>query len=93
MIYAGWCPHSVNALPAYNTFIDELNGSQFGDHVLDISKYDVASDEYKHLSNKYKDIPGFPTVVVGFDESHSDYTPLKSRKKEGILNELKNMFN
>ena len=89
MIYADWCPHSRNALPAFNDFKNEFNGSDFNGYKLNIDEFDVEKD--KQLSKQYNKIQGYPTVVVSYGDNYSDYQPIKGRDKDSILESLKKL--
>uniref|UniRef100_A0A6C0DRP3 Thioredoxin domain-containing protein n=1 Tax=viral metagenome TaxID=1070528 RepID=A0A6C0DRP3_9ZZZZ len=74
-----WCPHCVNAKPAWKEFCEDNNGKQFGGYVLECvggvegtnctNEQDPAVSKY---ITEFK-IEGYPTVKIVKDGEQIEY--------------------
>jgi thiol-disulfide isomerase/thioredoxin len=72
--YVDWCPHCKTALPEWNKFKDEMNGTHIKDYKIHCVEYNCTSEsaEITKLINKYN-IEGYPTIKLIKDNEVYDF--------------------
>jgi thiol-disulfide isomerase/thioredoxin len=72
--HVDWCPHCKTALPEWNKFKDEMNGTQIKGYTIKCIDYNCTSEtaEITSLINKYN-IEGYPTIKLIKDNEVYDY--------------------
>jgi len=72
--YVDWCPHCKTALPEWNKFKDEMNGTEVKGYVIQCIEYNCTSEtaEITNLIDKYN-IEGYPTIKLIKDNNVFDY--------------------
>lgn len=72
--YVDWCPHCKTALPEWNKFKNEMNGTQIKGYTVQCLEYNCTSEsaEITDLINKYN-IEGYPTIKLIKDNEVYDF--------------------
>ena len=92
MVYAGWCGHSKNALPAFESLEGESGMTTKSGKPITFVLTEEASDEFKMFKGAVR---GFPTYMVVEKENGEVVSkkelPLASRKKEDIVKSVQKL--
>jgi thiol-disulfide isomerase/thioredoxin len=72
--HVDWCPHCKTALPEWNKFKAEMNGTQVKGYTVQCVEYNCTSEsaEITSLIDKYN-IEGYPTIKLIKDNEVYDY--------------------
>ena len=83
--HVDWCPHCKTALPEWNKFKDEMNGTVIKGYTLKCVEYNCTTEtaEITNLIEKYN-IEGYPTVNLIKDKVvyHFDAKPTYNYLKQ-----------
>ena len=72
--YVDWCPHCKTALPEWNKFKNEMNGTEVKGYTIQCLEYNCTTEtaEITNLMDKYN-IEGYPTIKLIKDNEVFDY--------------------